>query len=163
MFDDIGGKIKGLAKVLFGLEAIATVIAGFVFVDATDGLSLLYAIVGVLAAWVSAWFLYGFGQLIENSDIIAEECKRTNEKNEKDAGKQRAETASESVLNRFLQNEDSSRYAERKQTSTKENQNKNTPAESAQILDGEKICPKCGLVQRANRTVCWSCDQQFDN
>lgn len=65
MFDNIGGKIKGLAKVLFWLEAIAAVIVGIVLVEDTDGLSLLFAIAGVLVAWISAWFLYGFGEIID--------------------------------------------------------------------------------------------------
>ena len=65
MFDNIGGKIKGLAKVLFWLEAIASVIVGLVLVEDTEGLSLLLAIAGVLVAWVSSWFLYGFGEIID--------------------------------------------------------------------------------------------------
>jgi hypothetical protein len=40
-------------------------------------------IAGPIIAWVSSWLLYGFGQLIENSDIIAEEYNRKNEKHEK--------------------------------------------------------------------------------
>ena len=65
MYSNIGGKIKGLAKVLFWLEAIASVIVGLVLVEDTEGLSLLLAIAGVLVAWVSAWFLYGFGEIID--------------------------------------------------------------------------------------------------
>ena len=65
MFDNIGGKIKGLAMVLFWIEAIAAVIVGLVLVEDTDSLSLLYAIAGVLVAWISAWFLYGFGEIID--------------------------------------------------------------------------------------------------
>ena len=65
MFDNIGVKIKGLAKVLFWLEVITAVIVGFVLAADTDGLSLLFAIAGVLVAWISAWFLYGFGEIID--------------------------------------------------------------------------------------------------
>lgn len=65
MFENIGGKIKGLAKIVFLLEIIAAVIVGLVLVDGTEGLSLLYAIAGVLVAWVSVWFLYGFGEIID--------------------------------------------------------------------------------------------------
>ena len=31
----------------------------------------LLFVLGPIAAWVSTWLLYGFGQLIENSDILA--------------------------------------------------------------------------------------------
>ena len=34
---------------------------------------------------------------------------------------------------------------------------------SAEIRNGEKICPKCGTAQKADRTVCWYCGQRFDN
>ena len=74
MFDNIGGKIKGLAKVLFGLEVISSVIVGLVLVEDTEGLSLLFAIAGVLVAWISAWFIYGFGEII---DRVCEIAKNT--------------------------------------------------------------------------------------
>ncbi len=65
MFDNIGGKIKGLAKVLFWIEAISAVIAGLVTVEVTEGFSLLFALAGILVAWISSWFLYGFGEIID--------------------------------------------------------------------------------------------------
>lgn len=75
MFGNIGGKIKGLAKVLFWIEAIAAVIVGFVLVESTEGLSLLFAIAGVLVVWISAWFLYGFGELIDRVSEIAKNTR----------------------------------------------------------------------------------------
>lgn len=86
MYDNIGGKIKGLAKASFIVVAIAAVITGIVLMVADEDLilyGLLVLIVGPIIAWVSSWLLYGFGQLIENSDIIAEEYNRKNEKHEK--------------------------------------------------------------------------------
>lgn len=65
MFNNIGGKIKGLAQVLFWLEVVAAVIVGIVLVEDTEGISLLFAIAGVIVAWISAWFLYGFGEIID--------------------------------------------------------------------------------------------------
>ena len=86
MYDNIGEKIKDLAKASFIVAAIAEVITGIALI-ATDedliGYGLLVMFVGPIVAWVSSWLLYGFGQLIENSDIIAEEHKRVNEKHEK--------------------------------------------------------------------------------
>ena len=34
-------------------------------------LGILIAILGPIIAWIASWILYGFGQLIENSDTIA--------------------------------------------------------------------------------------------
>ena len=46
-------------------------------------IGFLTIIFGPIAAWISEWLLYGFGQLIENSDIIAEEFSRKNAQYEK--------------------------------------------------------------------------------
>ena len=85
-YENIGDKIKGLAQMVFVVEAIAAVITGIALMATDEDLilyGLLVLIVGPIIAWVSSWLLYGFGQLIENSDIIAEEYNRKNEKHEK--------------------------------------------------------------------------------
>ena len=78
MFDNIGGKIKMLAKVLCWIGIIGSVITGFslmAFLSRGIGflgvlLGLLVAGVGCLFAWIGSFFTYGFGQLIENTDRI---------------------------------------------------------------------------------------------
>ena len=84
MYDNIGGKIKNWAIWIFIVEAIAAVIGGItlIVIDSTL-VGLLTILFGPIAAWVSSWLLYGFGQLVENSDIIAAEYNRKNEKHEK--------------------------------------------------------------------------------
>ena len=92
-YDNIGGKIKGWAKWIFAIEAIAAVISGFVLMAQNEDMilsGLLVVVFGPIVAWVSSWLLYGYGQLIENSDIIAEEYNRKNEKHEKDVAKSNA-------------------------------------------------------------------------
>lgn len=86
MYDNIGGKIKGLAKATFIVEAIAAVISGIAVMAIDEEMiliGLLVMVIATIVAWVSSWFLFGFGQLIENSDIIAKQYKRKNEKHEK--------------------------------------------------------------------------------
>ena len=84
MYDNIGGKMKMLAKILFILETISTVaVALSLFTNDMGAIGLLVLFIGPILAWISSWFLYGFGQLIENSDIMAEEYKRKNIKHEK--------------------------------------------------------------------------------
>ena len=46
---------------------------------------------------------------------------------------------------------------------TEKDLNKGNAPVSAEIIDGEKVCPKCGTKQKASRWVCWSCGQRFDN
>lgn len=74
-YENIGEKIKELAKIIFAVEAILLVISG-IYLMFVEGGSILYGllvtIVGPILAWISSWLLYGFGQLIENSDILVE-------------------------------------------------------------------------------------------
>jgi hypothetical protein len=41
--------------------------------------------------------------------------------------------------------------------------NAGTDPVHAKIVGNDKVCPKCGQLQRGNRSVCWSCGQPFDN
>ena len=80
MFDNIGGKIKALAKVLCWLGIIASVISGIAIIvmasqnrysSGTGVVSgLLTIVLGCLGSWIGSFFTYGFGQLIENTDRI---------------------------------------------------------------------------------------------
>ena len=75
MYDNIGGKIKVLSIVIFIFESLVAVAAGCSilaesfaneYISHISGLFIL--ILGPIVAWISSWLLYGFGQLIENSD-----------------------------------------------------------------------------------------------
>ena len=80
MFNNIGGKIKGLAKVLFWATCVISVIMGLVMI-ATEhliiGLPLLIA--GPVGAWISSWFLYGFGEIISTLKAIEENTREKKE------------------------------------------------------------------------------------
>ena len=66
MYDNIGGKIKGLAFGTFIVEAIGAIISGIAIIAAGDAIlvGLLLLILGPIAAWVGTLVLYGFGELI---------------------------------------------------------------------------------------------------
>ena len=84
MFDNIGDKIKSSARTSFILLTIVAVISGIVLMfEESFVVGLLVAVVGPSFLLGFFQLVYGFGQLIENSDIIAEEHKRVNEKHEK--------------------------------------------------------------------------------
>lgn len=80
MYDHIGKKIKSLARGTFIVEAIGAIIGALVclFIGIVDGegefilYGLLCLFCGPLVAWISSWMLYGFGQLIDNSDTLVE-------------------------------------------------------------------------------------------
>ena len=74
LYGNIGGKIKGLAKWTFIVEAIGAIITGIVLM-CSDSTLMLYGLLtiffGPIVAFVSTWILYGFGELIDNTAIIA--------------------------------------------------------------------------------------------
>ena len=82
MYDNIGGKIKGLAKVICVIGIIVSVIAGLnVFSDneQDEFLGVLYFIIGPLLSWIGSFCLYGFGELIEKTSnieqiVLSKEC-----------------------------------------------------------------------------------------
>jgi len=68
MFDNIGGKIKTLAKVVCWIGIIVSVILGLLSRNAIT--ALLFIGIGSLGSWIGSFMTYGFGQLIENTDIL---------------------------------------------------------------------------------------------
>lgn len=80
MFDNIGGKIKTLAKIICWIGIIASVISGIALMASGANryysgpgpvlLGILTIVFGSLASWIGSFFTYGFGQLIENTDEI---------------------------------------------------------------------------------------------
>lgn len=94
MFSNIGGKIKLLAKVLFWIGLILSVVTGGIFLISPRGTAtfnyssgystqvssvlagIIFIFVGFLLSWISSMLLYGFGQLIENSEAIRENTSK---------------------------------------------------------------------------------------
>ena len=82
MFDNIGSKIKSYAKANFWIETIASVLLGIILLaiasETYSDLEEIYTIIGIVfllggpaTAYITSIFLYGFGQLVENSDVLA--------------------------------------------------------------------------------------------
>ena len=80
-YNNIGGKIQGLAKFFFILGAIFSVIGGISTIAAFDGEALgfltaiVVIIVGAIGSWIGSWMLYGFGELIVKTTEIAENTR----------------------------------------------------------------------------------------
>lgn len=75
MFDNISDKMKSAATALAILGIIGSIIIGSVMIAESLLVGLLVIIVGSLSSWVSSFTLYGFGQLIENTDAISSEME----------------------------------------------------------------------------------------
>lgn len=73
MFDNIGGKIKSLAQVVCWIGIVCSVLYGIILIVADEDLAFLgfvVMVIGSLVSWVSSFTLYGFGQLVENTDQL---------------------------------------------------------------------------------------------
>lgn len=75
MFKNIGGKIKGLAKVICIVGIAISVVSGLGMIctgynGAMVGMGLAVMIVGSLASWIGSFFAYGFGELIDTIPIL---------------------------------------------------------------------------------------------
>ena len=87
MFSNIGSKIKGLAVFITCMGIISSVIGGIVLMVTDEELILpgiLVMAVGSILSWVASFLLYGFGQLVDNSDktvaLLKEQNKKLNDK-----------------------------------------------------------------------------------
>lgn len=80
MFDNIGEKIKTLAKICCWAGIALSIICGLVLIFLSfEGSSIplflsgiLVSVLGSLASYAGLFVLYGFGELVENSDIRTE-------------------------------------------------------------------------------------------
>ena len=85
MFNRVGAKLKSLAEAVSFLGICASIVWGGIVIEEgiyrgmVHGPTLLkglgIAVGGSLAAWIIALFIYGFGQLIENTDNIPQPPK----------------------------------------------------------------------------------------
>lgn len=85
MYSDIGGKIKVLAKIICIIGIVISVISGLgiiivASISYNPGLSvlggLLVIVLGTLFSWLSTFFIYGFGELIDKVTKIESEIKK---------------------------------------------------------------------------------------
>ena len=161
MFEDIGKKIKGLALTVFWIETIGAFVTGMVLMLTSEYLilsGLFVMFLGPLCAWLSTLVLYAFGELVDKTSQNEENSRRILAilKNQKNSNPQPVTTTGSRPQIKPASNPVESFLAKPDKFSEEE------PVEAA-ILDDQKICPVCGMVQKADRSVCWKCGQKFSN
>lgn len=85
LYENIGEKIKTLAKWIFIVEAISAIIAGVVLLFADEDLiiyGLFIMICGPIIAWVSSWILYALGELVADTHAIRQRMYLSPEEKE---------------------------------------------------------------------------------
>ena len=154
LYENIGSKIKGLAKGIFLIESIGSVISGLVFLFEEEALlALLLIFIGPLVAWISSWILYAFGQLVENSDSIAIHTARIP--------KPGSEHPSQAVAS-TTQHPTFQPVSKPVQPPVVPTPVVATADERVPQINGDDLtCPNCGTVQRSSRHVCWNCGTKF--
>lgn len=73
MFTNIGKKIKTWASVLCWLGIVCSVILGIAQCVVSKDMivtGILTIIGGALASWIGSFMVYGFGELVDNSQAI---------------------------------------------------------------------------------------------
>lgn len=75
MFDNIGGKIKGIAIIFFIFELVCVFFSGIAAMASGDEgffIGIVIMVAGFFISYLSVILFYAFGELVENSAIIAE-------------------------------------------------------------------------------------------
>ena len=105
MFENVGEKIKSLARLFAVIGIIASVIVAFVFfVNANFWTGLLIAVVGSFVSWGGSLLIYGFGELIVQTTKIADGKNKKKVKEHKmidfgAEGKETEEAVTETDIN----------------------------------------------------------------
>ena len=81
MFRNIGDKIKIVAETICWVGIVSSILTGLVVIAKGNEdsilmslfIGLLIMVLGSLFSWIGSFVLYGFGQLIENSDILVDQ------------------------------------------------------------------------------------------
>jgi hypothetical protein len=156
MYDNIGSKIKSLATVICVVLIILSIISGIAIMILSEGMVLvgiLVAGLGSLFAWVSTFFIYGFGELIENTSILVRESKKISSNT-----KQEKASVESPLENKTPANTNSSYRPSANNISTKTNTVSSTAKPQTALRF--KYCPHCG--EAVNSRYCDMCGKKND-
>ena len=160
-FDDIGKKIKAIAKWSCWITIVLLWISAAIFflvclsnryLNDMLWIPMVTAAFGPFVVWITFWPLYAFGELVDNSSILANPQKKAAEKQEK------ADNAREQK--RIAENQ-------KKQAKAAKSAIANTEISEEEFID--ITCPHCGetlsytkeQLQIPDGLVCPMCDNVF--
>ena len=166
MFDNIGKKIKSLAQIVCWIGIIAYVIFGILLIASSRRIGLpggtLIGIVviglGVFASWLGSIFTYGFGELIDTNQEIAQRIK---EAKSAPAPAADFEMFVEKPKSAVRYSEPSRQSEQPQQTPIQEDKPKVNPAFKIDPSGEYFFCPVCNWKQRVGRRTCYKCHVTF--
>ena len=102
MKNSIGSSIKTLAFVLALLTLVGAIVYGLIVIGDMPLVGILAIAGGILIAVTIYYVLTGFGQLVENSDIIAERYRLENESKQRKQEERQKKTERKKLLDRSV-------------------------------------------------------------
>ena len=73
MFNNISGKLKVWAIITVIIGNISAIISGVSLISQGEGFGIIGIVImfaGILSSWLTAWILFGLGDLIDTTDAI---------------------------------------------------------------------------------------------
>ncbi len=152
MFENIGGKIKVLAKVLCWIGIVLSVIIAISMFDSANDaygaaedmymtMGIVYLILGPLLSWVGSFFAYGFGELVETAIMIEK-----NTRNAEDISM--TSTTETSVSTHTNASNQGAGYSLSE-----------LAAKHEKSVDGCWTCKNCGTKNNSTNQYCTDCGQ----
>jgi ssDNA-binding Zn-finger/Zn-ribbon topoisomerase 1 len=166
MYDNIGGKIKGSAKIMFIVGAIVEVITGIVLLATDDSLifaGLLILFLGPILSWVSSWVLYAFGELVEDIHAIRDKEGTTKEVNAKRKAEEKIKREAE------LKAQQEAVAGARREAEASAQWQQDNEFQESELSDDDfidTVCPKCGeilsFLKNEVKGICSECGTEFE-
>lgn len=170
MFDDIGKKIKSLAKAAFVIDAIGTVVGGFVLLITGEGdtglLGLSLMPVGIFVSWASALILYGFGELVDKACDIERNTHKEEEKHNTHSSIPNNADNSSTVDSLFVICPSCNTKNQKDRTTCwrcESELHQEITLEKSNDSQERWICYNCKRPNLSYRTTCWCCGTAKSN
>lgn len=142
MFNYIKERIKQAAEILLIIGIITSFIIGiYIISQELFIVGFVTIIVGIVLSWITSLVLYGFGELIQNSDIIAKRLCEHDESQEE----HKNSSTSTSIIRKQNEDIDDDSFVEIECPYCKED-----------------LSVKWGILQRNDTLKCPMCDKRFD-
>lgn len=82
MYDNVGNKLKTISVLFMVLGVLLSIVTGIILIVISNSFMLygvIIIIIGPILSWIGSLVLYGFGQLVENSDILVSQNNKETE------------------------------------------------------------------------------------
>ena len=162
MFNNISSKLKVWAIITTIIGNISAIISGISLISQGEGFETIGIVImfaGILSSWLTAWVLFGLGDLLDTTDAIYSEVKENSYCIEHISN-------NISILLDRTKETDFDIPKETKEVLPNDTSKIDNNSKSAQAIANESdtmiTCSLCDFKQPANRKVCWQCGAKFE-